>query len=106
MDMNQLEEKLRIIVVGHTSVGKTTMIRTLIKRPVGEISPRANTTKTVKAECHDDLRAEFIDSPGFQNVGQVETYLKFGQDPHKEPNLEYDNIALDSIKKTDDIIYC
>lgn len=102
--MNQTK-KPRIIVSGHTSAGKTTIIRTLIKRPVGEIGARANITQTVKAEHHDDLQAEFIDSPGFQNAGKLSTYIEFGKDPNKDETLKYDVLASQALRNADAMLY-
>ncbi len=78
---------LKIAVVGHTNSGKTTLIRTLLRRPVGEVDDRANVTQLAGAQEFEDFYAKLVDTPGFQNAGGYLAFLKmretYGDDAAK-----------------------
>jgi small GTP-binding protein len=63
---------LRLAVVGHTNVGKTSLLRTLTRRvDFGEVSSRPGTTRhveavTLRVEGRDAVR--FLDTPGLEDA--------------------------------------
>lgn len=77
---------IRIAVVGHTNVGKTSLLRTLTRdQSFGEVSIRPATTRQVEA-IRLDLGAgrllEFDDTPGFEDsVGLLDTLHRCDPDP-------------------------
>jgi len=97
--------KPKIILLGHTSAGKTTLLRTLVRREVGEIAERANVTQTQEPVEHESLQALFIDSPGFQQAGKLNLAIKYKIDVDAESDLIYDARAYNGIKLADVIIY-
>lgn len=90
-------EKINIAIAGHTNTGKTTLIRTLMRSPIGEIADRANVTKGGEPYDYDDLQATFTDTPGFQKASDV---LRYWDVKKAHPNSELleeweDDISLD-----------
>jgi len=70
----------RIAVVGHTNVGKTSLMRTLMRDPrFGEVAPTAATTRQVEsARLLVDGRAvvELFDTPGLEDAGALLEHLE------------------------------
>jgi len=97
--------KPRIMIMGHTSVGKTTMIRTLVKRPIGKIGSEANVTKNITEEYYEGLQAVFVDTPGFQNAGKLLLYYDLNGDPNKDDSIKYDISAVEALKDSDAVLY-
>lgn len=105
-----------IAVAGHTNTGKTTLIRTLIREPIGEVKDEANVTKVNEEVSYPALQATFIDCPGFQNPGLFRSYLQIKETDGeaiaqkiikniKPEYTEYNKIALKGIGKADVIFY-
>ncbi|MEZ4645454.1 MAG: DUF3482 domain-containing protein [Chloroflexota bacterium] len=118
-------EKIKIAVAGHTNTGKTTLIRTLMKSPVGQVGDRPNVTTqsyiyfydgstlmkspvgqdsnkediTLKGYtyAYDGLQASFIDTPGFRFAQVYNMYLDaIFEDPnYKMPGNWKEKIDLD-----------
>ena len=63
------DDRALIAIAGHTNTGKTTLLRTLTKRPFGEIRDEPNTTKEADPTPFDAMYATILDCPGFQNAG-------------------------------------
>ena len=63
---------LILAVVGHTNVGKTSLLRTLLKDSYfGEVSHHPSTTKHVegaKLLVEDKTLLEFYDTPGLEDA--------------------------------------
>ncbi|NEO56210.1 MAG: hypothetical protein F6K54_25905 [Okeania sp. SIO3B5] len=103
-------ELIKIAVTGHTNSGKTTLIRTLIKKEIGEIDDRANVTKDVKPTPYEyeGLQAVFIDTPGFQQANLLLFLQQQGLtelNSELEKKLEYEIKAWGTIKSSDVILY-
>ncbi|NJL91496.1 MAG: hypothetical protein HC916_18230 [Coleofasciculaceae cyanobacterium SM2_1_6] len=101
---------IKIALAGHTNIGKTTLIRTLIRSNVGEVGDIANLTKKGNSYYFPGLQAEFIDTPGFQNAATVIHYLnghinKEQLSTEDKEALELDLAVIDSIKESDVVIY-
>lgn len=103
------QSPIRIAFVGHTNVGKTTTIRTLMKEPIGKVGDQANVTQRATEENYDyeGLQAVFIDTPGFQKAG---TYLFMKEDGiairgKRAEELRYDIAAFTAIGKSDVVFY-
>ncbi len=66
---------LRLAVVGHTNVGKTSLLRTLLRNTsFGEVSNRPATTRHAEAAqilLGDALVLELIDTPGFEDSSSL-----------------------------------
>jgi len=100
---------IKIAFVGHTNVGKTTTIRTLVKRPIGKVDDRANVTKRVTKEnyTYEGLQALFIDTPGFQ---EANNYLFLREANMSIPvehktRLQYDVAAYEAIEESDIVVF-
>jgi len=103
---------IKIAVAGHTSVGKTTLIRTLMKSKVGEIADKANVTKDKGEYTYQGLQAKFIDCPGFQNALLLLSNPKLidnnkveGVFVPKNCDLTYDRRAIKAIVGSDVVLY-
>lgn len=79
---------IRIAVVGHTNAGKTSLLRTLIRRvDFGEVSDRPGTTRHVeRVELRIDGRAagvQFFDTPGLEDAVALQEHIRthFAADP-------------------------
>jgi hypothetical protein len=75
-----MTEPIAIAVVGHTNVGKTSLLRTLTRQArFGEVSPRPGTTRHVE---RIDLRVDgqpavrFFDTPGMEDAVALQHYLR------------------------------
>lgn len=105
-------QKLCIAIAGRTNTGKTTLIRTLMKTSIGEVSDSPNVTKRGQAYYFDSLQATFIDTPGFQYASVVVMYLDaLAEDPDFQmpqkwqDKLTYDQDAMTALDNSDAIIY-
>ena len=74
-----MADTLRLAVVGHTNVGKTSLLRTLTRDPAfGEVSHRPGTTRHVEgARLFVDGQAllELYDTPGLEDAVALLEYL-------------------------------
>ena len=78
-------ETIALSLVAHTNVGKTTLMRTLIRRDIGEVADRAHVTE--EAEAHlligtpggDALR--LWDTPGFGDSARLLKRLRASANP-------------------------
>ncbi|KFX70687.1 GTPase SAR1 [Pseudomonas taeanensis MS-3] len=75
-----MSQPLKLAVVGHTNVGKTSLLRTLTRDVgFGEVSPRASTTRHVEgARLSVDGQAllELYDTPGLEDAIALLDYLE------------------------------
>ncbi|MCC5879487.1 MAG: GTPase/DUF3482 domain-containing protein [Idiomarina sp.] len=72
-------ESLNIAVVGHTNVGKTSLLRTLLRDSTfGEVSERPSTTQNVLAGHirSPQCQIEFYDTPGLEDGIGLYEYLQ------------------------------
>lgn len=71
---------VRLVLISHTNVGKTSLARTLLRRDVGEIIDAAHTTlenqQHVLAEAPDGDRLILWDTPGFGNSARLRERLE------------------------------
>lgn len=71
MSERRLQLPLRLVVVGHTNVGKTSLIRTLTRDTgFGEVSPSPGTTRHVEAGvllARSKPVVRLLDTPGFED---------------------------------------
>lgn len=78
--MKNRAEPLKLAVVGHTNVGKTSLLRTLTRDVgFGEVSPRPSTTRRVEgARLSVDGAAllELYDTPGLEDAIALLEYLE------------------------------
>lgn len=77
---------IRLAVVGHTNVGKTSLLRTLTRdQTFGEVSIHPATTRQVEAirlDLGDGLFLEFDDTPGFEDsIGLLDALHRQDPDP-------------------------
>lgn len=74
------ERMLTIAIVGHTNTGKTSLIRTLLRRrDFGEVDDRGGTTRQiVSASLDADGRRviELYDSPGLENAPELLEWME------------------------------
>lgn len=105
-------QKVNIALSGRTNAGKTTLIRTLMKTSIGEVSDSPNVTKRGQAYYFDSLQATFIDTPGFQYASVIVMYLDaLDEDPTFQmpqkwrDKLIYDQDAMTALDNSDAIIY-
>ena len=108
---------VRIGLAGRTNSGKTTTIRTLMRRAVGVVGDRPNVTQEVEkvrssygdephTNEHVGIQAVFYDCPGFQMASLSRHFIN--DLPHLlelAPKAQYDAIAIEGIKKVDVVIY-
>ncbi|MGL4499122.1 MAG: GTPase [Planktothrix sp.] len=107
-----MDRKINIAVAGHTNTGKTTLIRTLMKMSIGEVADSPNVSPKGKAYYFDGLQANFIDTPGFQYASVLMMYFdalseypEFKIPSTWEPKIVYDRDAVESVEKSDVVIY-
>jgi GTPase Era involved in 16S rRNA processing len=105
-------QKINIAVSGNTNVGKTTLIRTLMKASIGEVRDAANVTTTCQSYQFDSLQAIFTDTPGFQNPSDTEEYFyELDEDPtyklsqRRQDKLIFDLEAIKALDGIDAVIY-
>ena len=104
---------IKISVVGHTNSGKTTLIRTLLRKPIGEVDDRANVTQLSKPEEFEDFYATLVDTPGFQNAAGYLAFMKARKKHGDEAaqtiketiSLDYEVVVVEAIQKCDACIY-
>ncbi|MBD2542842.1 GTPase [Planktothricoides raciborskii] len=97
---------IKIAVAGKTNGGKTTLIRTLMRQPVGEVKDLANVTKKGALYIYEGLQAIFIDTPGFQYPSIALDYLDGEHlSTRNQEKFKYDLDAIDSIKQSDIVLY-
>lgn len=108
---------IRIAFIGMTNSGKTSLIRTILRRPIGEVADRADVT--VHSEAippkdgeHEDFFATLIDTPGLKEARLFLTYLnsveKFGQEATDQiftTDLSLEHRVRESIESSDICIY-
>ncbi|MBL1197621.1 MAG: DUF3482 domain-containing protein [Nostoc sp. GBBB01] len=101
---------------GRTNSGKTTAIRTLMRKAVGVVGDRPNVTQVAEkfpsslenpsANKHIGIQAIFVDCPGFQMaslsrhfIDKLEELLKL------DAKAKYDARAIEALKEVDIVIY-
>lgn len=110
------KDTVRIAVAGHANTGKTTLIRTLLKSPVGKVEDRANVTQVAsdhKFREFEGLQAVFIDTPGFQSAGELKLLFAIRErdpsfplpDDIDEEEFRFDQRAYDAVRSSDAVIY-
>ena len=77
-------DPIDLSLVSHTNVGKTTLMRTLLRRDIGEVADRAHVTD--QAEAHTLVEGEGIalrlwDTPGFGDSTRLARRLEQGGNP-------------------------
>ena len=104
--------KINIAIAGHTNVGKTTLIRTLMKASVGEVRDAPNVSPREQAYYFDGIQANFIDTPGFQNASALGMYLDLRDEnpncniPEKsKDDIIYDEKAMKALEKSNVVLY-
>jgi len=104
--------KINIAIAGHTNVGKTTLIRTLMKASVGEVRDSPNVSQREEAYYFDGIQANFIDTPGFQNASAMGMYLDMLDEnpnckiPEKwQDDITYDEKAMKALEKSNLVLY-
>ena len=75
-----MSQALKLAVVGHTNVGKTSLLRTLTRdHGFGEVSPRASTTRHVEGarlSVDGEALLELYDTPGLEDAIALLDYLE------------------------------
>jgi hypothetical protein len=101
-------DRLRIAIAGRANAGKTTLVRTLLRSPVGEVADRANVTKWPEYYIDDALGVVFIDCPGFQDAGAYRAYRllrernpEAAEDLRDGADFSYEQRAMEAIGKCD-----
>lgn len=74
-------DSIDLTLVSHTNVGKTTLLRTLLRRDIGEVADRAHVTD--RAEAHvlveaDGAALRLWDTPGFGDSTRLARRLEQG----------------------------
>ncbi len=76
---------IRLSLISHTNVGKTTLARTLLKRDVGEIRDKAHVTERAESypliETDEGDVLELWDTPGFGDSARLLRRLKQAGNP-------------------------
>ncbi len=111
---------IRIAVAGHANAGKTTLVRTLLKRKVGKVEDRVGVTLSAESYA---LRSEkrtlsfkarfghIVDSPGLENAQEI---LKRERNRVPLQDLDMESLrqefpldfkALDAIREADATLY-
>ncbi|MGL4500084.1 MAG: GTPase, partial [Planktothrix sp.] len=103
-----MDKKINIAVAGHTNTGKTTLIRTLMKKSVGDVGDVPNLTKEGEKYYCKGLQANFIDTPGFQFASVLMMYFdalnenpNFKMPSSWESDVVYDQDAIKCVEKSD-----
>lgn len=110
---------IKVAIVGHTNVGKTTFIRTLLRQPFGEIDDRSNVTEYAEP-IHDKLlNVTFVDTPGFQKAGVLQAFrsafrhakgtaadwMGFRKALGDDGSLRFDERAAAAVADSDIVLY-
>jgi predicted GTPase len=78
--IDQTQRPLRLAVVGHTNVGKTSLLRTLTRDVgFGEVSHRPSTTRHVEGarlSVEGEALLELYDTPGLEDAIALLDYLE------------------------------
>lgn len=105
-------QKISIAIAGHTNTGKTTLIRTLMKSTIGEVSDEKNVTKESTAYYYEGLQANFIDTPGFRYAQTYNMYRQEIDENHEyklpkkwEEKMSLDLDAIQAIGKSNVVLY-
>ena len=111
-DKSIQNEQIYIAVAGHTNTGKTTLIRTLMRSPVGEVGDRANVTQRSQVYLYESLLAYFVDTPGFRFAGVYNLYLDavienpgFSLPPAWREKIEFEKEAIRAIRDSNVVLY-
>jgi len=76
---------ITISIISHTNIGKTTLVRTLLRRDVGKVLDQAHVTdqneKFTWLETDDGARLHLWDTPGFGNSVQLLKLLQRQEHP-------------------------
>lgn len=107
------EMAVKIAIIGHTNSGKTTLIRTLLRRPIGEVDDRPNVTQLSSSQEFKDFYADLVDTPGFQNASGYLVYLRMlekhgvetAQTIKETIPLDYEEEVVRTIQKCDACVY-
>lgn len=90
-----MSKSLAIAVVGHTNVGKTSLLRTLLREQMfGEVSELPSTTRNVRSaqlDMDDAYRLTFFDTPGLE---QSQALYKQLEELKQRRQFEHDGKAL------------
>jgi len=107
-------KKIQLVLTSHTNAGKTTLMRTLLRKKVGIVEDGAHTTD--EAEAHTLLQTETAklilwDTPGFGNVPAVIKEIKkpgkLASFVKKIPGIpEFLKKKFDKYGKTERSLYC
>ena len=75
-----MTEALRIVIVGHTNAGKTSLLRTLTRQvDFGEVSERPGTTRhaeSIDLRLDGRVAVHFVDTPGLEDSVALLDYLQ------------------------------
>lgn len=97
---------LRLAVVGHTNVGKTSLLRTLIRSTAfGAVSNRPATTRHAEAvtlPLGSDLAFELVDTPGFEDPSGLLDLVHALRRDNREPGRETFQRFLDGAAEDGD----
>ncbi|RMD66122.1 DUF3482 domain-containing protein [Candidatus Pacearchaeota archaeon] len=111
-DKSIQNERIYIAVAGHTNVGKTTLIRTLMRSPVGEVGDRANVTQKSQVYSYESLLAYLVDTPGLRFAGVYNLYLDavlenpgFSLPPGWQEKVEFEREAVRAIRDSNVVLY-
>ncbi|NET59470.1 MAG: DUF3482 domain-containing protein, partial [Symploca sp. SIO2E6] len=108
---------IKIGLAGRTNSGKTTTIRTLMRRTVGVVGDKPNVTQEVErvrsgydnephTNLHVGIQAIFYDCPGFQMASLSRHYInKLPDLLELDPKAKYDARAIEAIVEVDVVIY-
>ncbi len=95
--------RIKVSLAGHTNIGKTTWLRTLLMNQVGEVADRANVTKAITPEGlfpSDNPYIEFYDVPGQRRFSQVLATAKERYGAHIKPD-DLRSLAADRSLRTE-----
>ncbi|HEX5515386.1 MAG TPA: GTPase/DUF3482 domain-containing protein [Gammaproteobacteria bacterium] len=85
-----MSKPLKLAVVGHTNVGKTSLLRTLTRDVgFGEVSPQPSTTRHVEGarlSVDGEPLLELYDTPGLEDAIALLDYLERLQQPGERPD--------------------